>query len=213
MGANIVGDLIGGYFDKEASRKASNSQERMTEAALAEQRRQFDLTREDYRPYREQGVAALEQLAQGMGQPVTAQDVMQDPGYQFGMDQGMKALQQRLAAMGGRVSGNAIKAATRYGTDYATTGYNAAYQRRQDALNRLSSIAGIGQTATGGSAAAGTNAANAISGLLTAQGDATAAGRLQRGRIWGNAARSIAANWGQYGRQQPQDAFDEYTNG
>ena len=64
--------------------------------------------------------------------------------------------------------------ASEYATNYASTGYNAAYQRRQDRLNRLASLAGIGQTATGSSASAGSNAANQISGLISSQGDAAA---------------------------------------
>jgi hypothetical protein len=114
-------------------------------------------------------------------------DPRQDPGYQFGLDQGMQGLDRKIAAGGGRVSGASLKAATQYATNYATTGYNAAYQRRQDRLNRLQSLAGLGQTATGGSAAAGSSAANAISGLYRDQGDNAGSAQLAQGNIWGNA--------------------------
>jgi hypothetical protein len=200
LGTNLFaagGELLGSYLDSEASRKANQSQERQTEAAIAEQRRQFDQSRADFAPYREAGVNALGQLQTQLAAPVTSADVMQDPGYQFGLDQGMQALNRRIAAGGGRISGAAIKAGQQFAQGYATQGYGAAYQRRQDALNRLAALAGTGQTATGASAVAGSSSANAISGLLSSQGDATAAARLNQGRIWGNTARNIAANWGQ----------------
>jgi hypothetical protein len=156
------------------------------------------LTRADYAPYREAGYKALGQYQTEINTPITAADVMQDPGYQFGLTQGQLALDRKTAAMGGRVSGAALKSAARYGTDYASTGYNAAYQRGQDRLNRLAALANIGQTATGGSAAAGATAANSISNLISSQGNASAAGQVAQGNIWGNAANQLGALAGQY---------------
>ena len=107
---------------------------------------------------------------------------------------GGKATRDRkTAAAGGRVSGAALKAASEYGTNYATTGYNAAYQRRQDRLNRLQQLAGAGQTATGSSAAAGDSAAGRNSSLISSQGNATAAGTMANGNIWGNTINQLGA--------------------
>lgn len=188
--------LAGSAMQADAASDAADQQAASSAAAIAEQRRQYDLTREDYAPYRAAGTQALGQLQTEMNAPVTSADVMSDPGYAFGQQQGQQALDRKIAAMGGRVSGAALKAASRYNTDYATTGYNAAYQRRQDRLNRLASLAGIGQTATGSSAAAGSNAANQISGLISSQGDAQGAATLARGNIWANAGNQIAALYG-----------------
>ena len=190
--ATVVGSLISSNGASDAAQTQADS----TAAGIGEQRRQFDLTREDYAPYREAGKRGLAQYETEINAPVTAADVMQDPGYQFGLMQGQTALDRKIAAMGGRVSGAALKAAARYGTDYATTGYNAAYQRRQDRLNRLAALAGIGQSATGASANAGMNMANNVSGMLTAQGDASGAARLAQGNIWGGAANQLAALYG-----------------
>jgi len=133
----------------------------------------------------------------------TQEEVMRDPGYQFGLQQGQQALDRKIAAMGGRVSGAALKAAARYGTDYASTGYNAAYQRGQDRLNRLAALAGLGQTATQASAASGANSANAISNLVSSQGNANAAMNIAQGNIWGNAANQLG---GYYMNQQRRTA-------
>ena len=193
---SFVGDIVGSMIGADASRSASNTQADTTREGIGEQRRQFDLTREDYAPWREAGKNALATIMSDINNPVTASDVMQDPGYQFGLTQGQNALDRKFAAAGGRVSGAAMKSASRYGTDYASTGYNAAYQRRQDSLNRLASVAGLGQTATAGSAAAGAGAANAISAMTTAQGNAAGAARLAQGSIWSNAASKLGSYYG-----------------
>jgi hypothetical protein len=139
---------------------------------------------------------------------------MQDPGYQFGMDQGQQQIDRKVAAMGGRVSGQAIKAAARFGTNYATTGYTAADQRRNDRLNRLAALAGIGQSATNASASAGSAMANNISGLVTGQGNAAGGGILAQGNIWGNTANQLAALYGrgsqQAGNRPPTSPFANY---
>lgn len=210
--AAAVGTVAGASMQAGATSDAADTQAASTDRATAEQARQYDLTRSDYAPYREAGTASLTQLRNEMNQPVTAEDAMSDPGYQFGLQQGQLGLDRKAAAAGGRVSGAALKSAAQYATNYATTGYNAAYQRRQDRLNRLAALAGIGQSATGSSAAAGAQSANAISGLISSQGDATAASRLAQGNIWGNAANQIGAV-GQKWALSPSSGGSSISNG
>ncbi|KQY81810.1 hypothetical protein [Pelomonas sp. Root1444] len=188
-----VGTLASSAVQSSAAKKAVNAQQAATDTGMAEQRRQYDQTREDFAPWRDAGKTALTTLVEDMDKPTTTADVMSDPGYQFGMQQGQRALGQRIAAGGGRVSGAALKAATRFGTDYASTGYNSAYQRKQERLRRLENIAGLGQTATGGTASAGTSTTNALTSLITSQGDANAGYHAARGGIWGNAINQLAA--------------------
>lgn len=207
---SFVTDLIGASMQADATESAADAQRQATEAGINEQRRQFDLTRQDYQPYRDVGYSSLSQLQRDINAPTTAADVMSDPGYQFGLQQGQQALDRKAAAMGGRVSGAALKAATRFGTDYASTGYGAAYQRRQDRLNRLAALAGIGQTATGASAAAGGQATNAITDLLSGQGNANAAAGMARSNIWGNAGSRLGASLDRagYGMNSISKLFD-----
>lgn len=188
--AGVVG---GALISSSASKSAANAQANATNNALGEQQREFDTNQANQQPYLNAGKAALGQYQTEINIPTTSADVTSTPGYQFGLDQGQSALDRKTAAMGGRVSGAALKASTRYATDYATTGYNAAYQRGQDRLNRLASLAGLGQTATSASAQSGQASTNAITALQTNQGDATAASRLAQGNIWGNAGNQIAA--------------------
>jgi hypothetical protein len=211
--AKLGTTLIGSGIQANAAGKAVDAQAQSTNAAIAEQRRQFDLQRSDSAAYRDAGVNALSQFQTLNNTPTTAADVMQDPGYQFGLDQGQQAIDRKVAAMGGRVSGQAIKAAGRFGTNYATTGYTAADQRRNDRLNRLASLAGIGQSATNASAAAGSAMANNISGLVTGQGNAAGGGIMARGNIWANTANQLAALYGRSNQPNQAPASSGWAGG
>ncbi len=219
-GTAAVG-LVSALVSSDASRSAANKSNDATKLGVDEQARQYDRTRADFAPYRETGQRALGQLETDINTPVTSADVMADPGYQFGQDQGQKALDRKIAAMGGRVSGAALQATSRYNQGYATQQYGAAYQRRQDRLNRLAALAGIGQTSTASSAAAGTNAANNISTLYGQQGDVNAASRLSQGNIWANTGNQLAALYGRYktqpdpwvGNQTPPNSGPQYQTG
>ena len=72
-----------------------------------------------------------------------------DPGYQFRMDEGNKAIQGSAAAQGGLLSGAALKAMQKYSQDFASNEYGNAYNRftgdQQNMYNRLSNLAGTGQ--------------------------------------------------------------------
>ena len=203
--------LLGGAMQSNAASNASNQQSAATDASIAEQRRQYDLTRGDSAPYREAGTKALGQLQGEIGTMPTSQDVMNSPGYQFGLQQGQQAIDRKTAAAGGRVSGAALKSAAEYGTNYATTGYNAEYQRRQDRLNRLASLAGVGQSATASSSAAGSNMANQTSSLISSQGNAGGAATMAQGNIWGNTANQLGAI-GQRWANTPQRPMQSQTN-
>jgi hypothetical protein len=189
-----VAAVGGALISSNATSNAAKAQENATNKSIGEQEREFDINQANQQPFMDAGKAALGQYQTAIKTPTTAADVMaSDPGYQFGLDQGQTALDRKIAAMGGRVSGAALKATDRYATDYATTGYNAAYQRSQDRLNRLAALAGLGQTATGASAASGQASTNAITALRTSQGDATGAAGIAQANIWGNAGNQLAA--------------------
>ncbi|CAB4165945.1 hypothetical protein UFOVP838_1, partial [uncultured Caudovirales phage] len=97
-------------------------------------------------------------------------DYQADPGYAFRLKEGLKALDAQAAARGGMISGAALKAAGRYGQDYASNEYANAFNRyqtnRSNQLAPLQSLMGVGQTATNATsnaagaygAAAGSNA-------------------------------------------------------
>lgn len=52
-----------------------------------------------------------------------------DPGYQFRLDEGQKALERSASARGGVLNGGVLKAISRYGQDFASNEYDKAYGR------------------------------------------------------------------------------------
>jgi hypothetical protein len=137
--------VVGGALTANAAGAAADSQAASTEAGIAEQRRQYDLTRADQAPYRDVGARSLGRLEIENDWALNPASVQLDPGYEFARQQGQQAIDRRTAAAGGRISGAALKAASQYNTDYATTGYSTAYNRvnqaRSDRLNRLAALA------------------------------------------------------------------------
>jgi len=124
----------------------------------------------------------------------TMSDFQEDPGYQFRMAEGQKALERSAAARGGLQSGGTMKAIAKYGQDFASNEYGNAYNRfnndRSQRFNRLSSIAGLGQQANSQMGAAGQNYANQAGqigwGVAKAQGDAG----MAQANAWGQVAQA-----------------------
>lgn len=195
----VAGAILGGaVIGAISSNKASKQQSASADKANATQLDMFNQQREDQAPWREAGNSALKDLLYGTGlsneagsaglgqgdfnKKFTLADFEQDPGYQFRLNEGTKALQASAAARGGLNSGATLKALTRYGQDYGSSEYDKAYNRfnndQSARFNRLSSIAGIGQTANNTMANAGTNYANNVSQNQMAAGNAQAAGTV-----------------------------------
>jgi hypothetical protein len=64
--------------------------------------------------------------------PAFNADAMRDdPGYQFRLDEGQKGIERTAAARGGVLSGAAVKAAERFGQDYASNEYGNSFNRYQ----------------------------------------------------------------------------------
>ena len=195
-------DLGGAYLSGSAAKDASREQAAAAAAAIAEQRRQYDLNREDLKPYREAGSTAIGQLSAGTAEggdfnrDFTLADFQKDPGYQFRMDEGVNAIQGANAATRGVQNGRTLAELIRYGHDYASGEYSNAYNRfnndRTTRFNRLGSLAGIGQTATNTGVASGSNSTNNIADLTLDQANARAAGRIGEANAYVNGAESLA---------------------
>lgn len=112
------------------------------------------------------------------------------PGYQFGLTEGVRALDSSAAASGGLFSGKAAKALTKFGTDYADQqGFTPYY-------NRLAGLAGVGQTATNQTAQAGQQTASNVGNALMSAGNARASGIQGSANAWGNALGQGAGLFG-----------------
>jgi hypothetical protein len=80
------------------------------------------------------------------------QQFQADPGYNFRLSEGLKALERSSAAGGNLLSGSTLKGIVRYGQGAASQEFQNSFNRyqaeRQARLNPLQSLAGVGQTAT-----------------------------------------------------------------
>jgi hypothetical protein len=158
---------------REAAAASAAAQREAADKSIAAQREMFDIGRADLAPYREGGVAAQNRLTTllGIGGDTTAadygkyskdfgmSDFTTDPGYQFRLEQGMKALNASAAARGMGVSGANIKGATEYGQNLGSQEYQNAFNRYQ--ANRTAQLAPLQSLYAGGQAAAAGSAAQA----------------------------------------------------
>jgi len=103
-----------------------------------------------------------------------------DPGYQFRMDEGNRAVQSGAAAQGGLLSGAAMKAMQKYSQGFASNEYGNAYNRftgdQQNMYNRLSNLAGTGQQQINQTAQMQQQGQNQIGGYRSNAADAYASG-------------------------------------
>lgn len=173
------------FLGTDTNYAALNAQQGATDRAVDEQRRQYDQTRADNEPWRTTGAKYLGELDNSMGdlnRSFSMSDFQEDPGYQFRMNEGQKALERSASAKGRLNSGATMKALTRYGQDYASNEFQNAYNRftndQTNRFNRLSSLSGLGQVANQNNQQAGMNASNNISNAYTDMGNATASGMI-----------------------------------
>ena len=179
----------GSLISSNSAKKASAASAKTAKKQLAEQRRQYDQTRADNKPWMDRGNEAGGALQQRMGlgadngsgnygelmHSFTNADFVKDPGYQFRMDEGAKGLEHSAAARGGLLSGAQAKAVSRYGQDYASNEFGNAYGRyTQDQGNRYNRLQGISQQGQSGAqylGQAGQQTANNISNIYGQQGE------------------------------------------
>jgi hypothetical protein len=134
-------------------------------------------------PFLGAGYRALEELEPlSRYKPYDMAQFRADPGYAFRLAEGQRGLDRSAAARGGMISGNALRAATRYGQEMGSQEYQNAFNRyqteRASALNPLQSLAGVGQTTANTLGAAGQNYATSAGQAMGAAGDARASGYM-----------------------------------
>jgi hypothetical protein len=193
-GAVVGTTLVSGYMGAQASKSAAQTQADSADRASQVQWDMFNQTRDDQQPWREAGATALGQLTKGtadggeFNRNFTLSDFTKDPGYQFRMDQGQQGLERSAAARGGLLNGGTLKALSRYGQDYASGEYNNAYSRfnndQSTRFNRLSTVAGLGQTANNVTSQLGAQTASSIGNNITSAGAASAAGTVGAANAW-----------------------------
>lgn len=177
--------VLGAGASVISGNKASKAQQQAADASVAEQRRQYDQTRADYAPWREAGKSALSRLnAEMTGGPSTA--FVATPGYQFRMDQSLKALERMQSARGQWNSGATRSALLERAGNLASSEYG-------DWWNRNAGLAGVGQTATDATTQAGLNTTNQISNSLQQAGNARASSYANTGSAINSGINNVLA--------------------
>lgn len=184
--------IIGGVIQGGAARDAANTQAGAARDASALSDAQFQQQRADQEPWRAAGAKALTGLQDTKFQDTfKMSDYQQDPGFQFRMDEGNKAINAAASSRGMANSGATMKALTRYGQDYGSSEYSKAYDRfnndRTTQFNRLSSLAGVGQTANAQLASSGNQMAANVGSNIIGAGNAAAAGQVGQANAIGSA--------------------------
>jgi hypothetical protein len=210
----IAGAIAGGSALSAGSSLlgSGKAQKGATDAANLQQQR-YEQTAGTLQPFVSTGQAALPNLlslaqsgptgggpdylsqAAGMVPPqMTEAQLVQTPGYQFNLSQGLKAVQSSAAARGLGVSGQAMKGAATYATGHADNTnqnqFNNAQQRFSDVFNlntgqqtnlqnqfsRMQNTASLGENAGAQTGTIGASLAQTQGNLLNQAGLAGAAG-------------------------------------
>lgn len=198
-----------------ANGKASAASAQAAADARKELNQAKGTARKDLQPYADSGRSALNELNWQMGLPGssgvgTGGGLMQDytpemynndpgytpmvnsleqlqatPGYQFQLEQGLQGVNNSASAKGSLLSGGQLKAVNDYAQGVASTGYQAAWDRAQQAYNnafsrnttqqnnkfqRLQSMANNGQSAATTQGNYTMDAAKAMAGVTQMNG-------------------------------------------
>lgn len=172
----VIGDIAGAIIGGNASKKAAKAQEKSTQRGIAEISRQYDLTRQDFAPWRAEGATAIGKMGE-MLKP--GYDHTTSPGYEFRLGEGMRTVENSAAAKGILQSGGTLKGLMRYGQGVAAEDFN-------DQFNRQASVAAGGQQVNTTLGALGAQKAGGIAELFTQGGNAKASGYVGQANAWIN---------------------------
>lgn len=157
--------------------------------------------------------SALQQKYAGMPDfKFTGQDLQNTPGYQFALQQGLKAGQNSMTSRGLGLSGAQLKGAEQFATGLAQQTYNdqfanalntyttnannrlstfnTNYQTAGNNVNNLMQLLQTGQASAAQTGTAGLNAANSAGGYMVDAGNAQAAGRMGQANALSNLANT-----------------------
>jgi hypothetical protein len=208
LGSAIIGaagsaaaGIFGGNKAADAQKKAAKKAAKAQNAALAAQTKLVA-------PYVEAGKNALaEYQKMAPYQDFGMEQFQADPGYNFRMAEGMKALERSAAARGLLQSGGTLKGIQQYGQNLASSEYENAFSRylsqREARMDPYRYLTGIGQAAAAGQAANVGSTGAALAEIAAQRGNVNAAAAAGTAGAIGNAFSSIGQGVGSYYANQP----------
>lgn len=180
---NAIGTDISG---KKAYGQARDAQGRARDQANAASEQAWKRQQAEMEPWKAAGLKALSSLQDGSF-------FQQDPGYQFRLEEGNKAMNAAMSARGMAGGGAALKELTRYGQGFASNEY-------QNAFNRTNQLANYGNQASmslgnfaGGHAA---NISNNEIGYGNASAGATMGQRGEMNDTFNGILKAASGSWG-----------------
>jgi len=195
----LGGSIYNGVAGSNAAKTAAGQQTGAINSANALTAAIYGDTVNRNAPFVAAGTGSVKKLADlnglngSVNQGAAAQNfVTSDPGFQFRMDQGNRAVQASAAGQGGLFSGRAFKDAQTYAQGLGSQEYSNAY-------GRLSSLATLGQNSANNTGLLGANYGNTSANLTTAGGIAQSAGTMGSTNAITNALSQFLKNQSQNG--------------
>lgn len=185
--------LIGSSMQAGAAERAGEMQAGASKYAADIQKQMFDIQNLQQEPYRKAGYGALTRIGEllpGLTAPISREEIMGLPGYQFGIEQGTGAARQMFNAMGG--GSNVDRAAQKFAIDYTVNqAMPQVLAQRQNIYNTLAGIAGIGQVAQGQTTNLAQNVAGNIGQAAIGGASAIGAGQIGAANAYAGALGNI----------------------
>lgn len=190
--AAVVGGsaLLGTGAQLYSSSQAAGQQRDAAASSNALIKSMYDQTRTDLSPYRDLGSNSSNQLMSMLPQLTqqfnpTMDQLSQTPGYQFTLDQGLKAVNNSNSGQFGAGSGPLGKGIAQFATGLASQTYNQQFQNywtgNQNAYNMLLGPTQLGANAGAVQAGQNFNTGNAMGGNIIGAGNAAGAASLAQG--------------------------------
>lgn len=212
-GTAILGSAIIGAAGSAAAgifggNKAAKSQKKAAKKAAKAQKNALAVQTKLVEPYVEAGKNALaEYQKMAPYEDFGMKQFEADPGYNFRMAEGMKALERSAAARGLLQSGPTLKGIQQYGQNLASSEYENAFSRyltqREARMDPYRYLTGQGQAAAVGQAANVGSTGAALAEIAAQRGNIQAAQAAGTAGAIGNALGSAAQGIGSYYANEP----------
>jgi hypothetical protein len=178
-----------GVYGANQAGKAGDKAAAGGAASLAEQARQFDLTRKDQQPFLDAGYDALRLQNEALKGDFSGFE--NSPDYLYARDQGIRALDRSAAARGGFMGGGAD-------ADRMTFASGLATQNFGNYWDRLAQRAGQGQGSAQNLGALGSQYATNVGNTHQDIANTRASSYMAQANAWGNTAGQLGNLAGMY---------------
>ncbi len=195
----IAGAVIGGVMQNQAAKKSAKASQQGGDAAIAEQRRQYDQSRTDQAPWMQAGAGALGQMQALNGGDFSS--FKESPDYAWALQNGQEGMDRGAAARGRMYSGGYDADRMQFNSGIASQNYGSFY-------NRLQSMAGQGQTTAGNLGSLGAAMAGNIGNAQIGAANARASSYQQQGNNYADmayAGGNAFGNWYQNRKASQQN--------